>query len=260
MRYRLRTLLIVFAILGSPQTAANLNSAETGTLKMRFVYDGEPPPQKTLNVSESGVAIREESLVIDKATRGIQNVCVWLLRTPGDLFAVDDGKRRDDQKQVMTMKGGNFSPRIAILRTPQTVVVRNADTRGYNIMSDGSVQNRPFNELLKPGDSIEKRVEFREPYPIRLQSTIHPWVIGYILALDQPHAAITDVDGRLTISDIPIGNWGFVVWHERTAAVKKAVHKDQSIEWPGGVMWYTIKPGENDRGDFALQPEQLRLR
>jgi hypothetical protein len=260
MRFRLRTLMIVLAVSGSFRAAMSVNAAETGHLKMRFICNGEPPPQNTLNVDGLGGATADGSLIINKANHGIQNVCVWLLRTPGDLFSVDDGKHSEQQKRVMTLTGGNFSPRIEILRTPQSVVIRNDDQRGYNITSDGWANNRPFSELLKPGDSIEKRVEFREWYPVRLSSSIHPWVAGYILALDQPHAAISDADGQLTIRDIPIGKWAFVVWHERSGVVKKAIHAGQPIEWPDGLMSCTIKPGENGLGEFALPLEQLRLK
>jgi hypothetical protein len=261
LHYKLRTLLILLAV-GPPMFAAGagLEAAETGSLKMTFVYDGDPPPQRMFDIRGRGEAIADESLIVNQANRGIQNVCVWLLRTPGDLFAVDNGERREPEKRVLTLTGGNVSPRIAILRVPQTIVIRNTDSWGYNITSGGGVQNSPFSELLKPGDSIERRVEFREPNPVRLTSSIHPWVNGYILALDQPHAAISDADGRLTIKDIPIGKWGFVIWHERCAAVKKAVHAGQPIEWPGGLMWYTIKSGENDVGEFALAPAILRLK
>jgi hypothetical protein len=260
MRFRLRTLLILLSLSGSFRTAVSLNAAETGHLKMRFVYDGQPPPEKTANGGGPGGAIADESLIVNKANHGIQNVCVWLWRTPGDWFAVDRGEQREQPKRVLTLRGGNFSPRIEILRTPQAVIIRNADPWGYNITADGGVQNRPFSELLKSGDSMEQRVDFMEPYPIRLQSSIHPWVAGYLLALDQPHAAISDADGRLTIRDIPIGKWAFVIWHERCGVVKQAIHAGQPIEWPDGLMAGTIKPGKNDVGEFALPPEQFRLK
>lgn len=258
MRHRLHTLLILLAASGGFRFAVSLNAAEIGHLTMRFIYDGQPPPQKT--VVGPGGAIQEGSLVINEDNHGIQNVCVWLLRTPGDLFAVDSGEQREERKRVMTLTGGNFSPRIEILRTPQTVVLRNADPWAYNITSDGQVNNRPFSEILKPGDSIEKGFEFREWHPVRLQSSIHPWVAGYLLVLDQPHAASSDADGRLTIRDIPIGKRAFVVWHERCGFVKRAVQAGQPIEWTDGIMPCTIKSGENGLGEFALAPEQLRLK
>lgn len=225
---------------------------------MRFICAEEPPPPKTLNIGER--AVKDESLIVNKVNHGIQNVCVWLLRRPGDLFSVDDSNQAEQPKRVMALTAGNFSPHIAILRTPQTLAIRNADSWGYNIMADGQRNNRPFSELLKPGDSIEKRFEFKEDYPVRLTSTIHPWIAGSILALDQPFGAITDDDGRLTINDIPAGKWPFVIWHERCGSVKELSRAGQPLELPDGLMWYTINPGANDIGEFALSPRQLRLR
>jgi hypothetical protein len=156
------------------------------------------------------------------------------------------------------LSDGNFSPRIQILHTPQTLAISNNDAFGYNIIGECSANNVPFCVLLKPGDSYEKLIPFREDYPIWLRDSIHP-CMGFVLALDQPHAGVSDEDGTLTIAGIPKGNWPFVIWHERCGKIKKVDQAGVPIESADGQFWFTIQAGQISRHEFAIESESLRL-
>jgi hypothetical protein len=39
-------------------------------------------------------------------------------------------------------------------------------------------------------------------------------MLAYQLPLDHPYAALTDADGKFTISDLPSGSHNFTLWHE----------------------------------------------
>jgi hypothetical protein len=43
---------------------------------------------------------------------------------------------------------------------------------------------------------------------------------GYQLPLDHPYGAVTDDDGRFTITDLPSGTHSFVIWHEKATRGK----------------------------------------
>jgi hypothetical protein len=78
-------IIVAFVLVFASSTSA----ADWGHLKMRFVYDGEPPPPKTIIAGRAG-AIPDESLLINGRDRGVKNVCVWLL------YGGDDPLRHPD--------------------------------------------------------------------------------------------------------------------------------------------------------------------
>src|SRR5262245_14946284 len=110
---------------------ASVSAAEWGHLKLRFVYDGEAPSAKTLKAASGPVA--GESLLVNKQDQGIQNVCVWPLGTGDDRPAVHPSYEKSaHDKIMMTIDADTIAPRIAIVRTTQSLVFRNADPHAYN--------------------------------------------------------------------------------------------------------------------------------
>jgi hypothetical protein len=236
--------------------AANLGAAERGKLTMRFVYDGEPPQPSALNTGGGGARpVVDESLLVNKRDRGIQNVCVWLLSASGDSPPIHPSYQQSARdKLTMTIAGGNFAPRIMAMRTTQSLVFRNAELYAYNLKGDFQ-GNQSFNHLLEAGASIEKTWKVAETTPMPITCSIHPWLMGYVLVRDDPYAATSDEHGRLTIADLPAGKQTFVVWHERYGFVRNASRAGNPVNWPRGRVTLEIKPGDNDLREIKLSTD-----
>ena len=73
-----------------------------------------------------------------------------------------------------------------------------------------------------------------------------------IVIRDDPYAAVSDKQGTITMKNVPAGKWTFCIWHERTGYITTARQRDQALDWTRGRMQLTIKPGENDAGEFQL--------
>jgi hypothetical protein len=247
------TILLAFALsLHSGATAA-----DWGNLKMRLVYDGEPPPPKTINAGEAG-AIPDESLLINEQDRGIKNVCVWLLYGGDDPRPVHpDYEKTATSKVTMKIAAGSFVPRIRLVRTTQTLVISNEDIVGHNVKAD-FFNNGAFNVLLKTGDSLERKFEYPEHPPVNLSGSIQPWLGGYVLIDNNPYAATSDEHGQLPLANLPAGRWTFVFWHEKSGYLKKAIYNEGKYELSRGQTTLTIKPGDNDLGEIKLPPEQFK--
>jgi hypothetical protein len=241
----------------------NLSAADWGDVAMRFVYAGEPPtPQppaaQSIGQGQPAGSVLDESLIVDKFDRGVKNVCVWLLPTTNGttlpIHASYDKSSRD--RITMTISAGEFAPRIALVRTTQSLVLRNDDAYGYSIKLDGA-RNEPFNELLPPSSAIEINFHAAETAPAILTASIQPSLIGYVLPSENPYAALSDDRGRLTIRNVPAGQRTFVIWHERGGYIRRAVHDGRSVEWPRGRLTLEIERGRNDLGDVKLSPDQF---
>ena len=62
--------------------------------------------------------------------------------------------------------------------------------------------------------------------------------------------AISAADGTFVIPKLPVGQWQFQTWHERT-------EQFNSPRWPKGCFSFTIRPGSNDLGTIKILPALL---
>lgn len=222
------------AIPAVREAAIRRPSAEPrfGSLRGRFVLDGDIPPEKVLvHVGDPKVHERErefvtedipdESLLVDPETHGIANVCVYLRKAP---LGIHPARQTSAEERVLCeIKGFRYRPHVLFARTDQIVVVKHEDrvphcVHEYPILPPGFGQAlRPFNER-REREFPHKRPE-RVPMSVRCD--FHLWMRAYWLVLDHPYAAITAPDGTFVIDDLPVGRHTFTVWHERPGYIAR---------------------------------------
>ena len=165
-----------------------------------------------------GARITDESLLVD-AHGGLQNAVIVLragsdspaANAPGGEVAVDN-------------VGCRFVPRVQVVRRGQTVRVHNADSVLHNTRADlpGPPEVAIANLALpRAGAAMDltRRLGARLPEGggetlVRLGCDVHPWMRGWLVVVDSPHAAVTDAAGAYTIRELPAGKYTMVVWHE----------------------------------------------
>jgi hypothetical protein len=74
---------------------------------------------------------------------------------------------------------------------------------------------------------------------------------AYLLIRDNPYFGTSNAKGELTISNIPEGEYTFVIWHEKTGLVRRAVQDGKRVEWKSGRMEAMIA-GDTDLGTFEI--------
>ncbi|MFQ5779563.1 MAG: carboxypeptidase-like regulatory domain-containing protein, partial [Nitrospiria bacterium] len=71
-----------------------------------------------------------------------------------------------------------------------------------------------FNKPMPARANVTKEVVFREGhYIFRTQCGVHDYMQSWGLAVGNPYFAVTDGEGRFTISDIPPGTYHVIAWH-----------------------------------------------
>jgi len=257
---------------------AEQRPSRLGTLTGRFVYDGEPPipvelfPQLAKLEANSpleprpegaGIGMEEvyrdylkhgirpkltnDSLLIG-ADRGVANVLIWVTSKNIPWSPPEGGL----PPATITLKDGNFSPRIATVVVGQPLVVENLDPVEFDFAVEfWKALNAPVMSQLKAGIGaapLRLAVRVPEPYPARYSSRICPWAAGSVFVHRNSYFAVSRADGSFTLSNLPPGEWEFRVWHERAGYVSA---------WPKGSFAKPIASGENSLGTIALKPEQL---
>ena len=242
--------------VAKPEKAVRFVSApaDTATLKVKFVLDGDAPKREEIDGSRdpfcADLEILSEKMVIGKDGE-IQNLVMYLdaRKTKVDLPDIPV----PDAKPVLDNKGCIFVPHVFAVRTGQTVIVKNSDEAGHN--ANFNFFNNPSKNFLVPaGGSKELEIKQSEPVPIPVDCNIHPWMKSHIIVMDHPYVGISNEKGELEIKDLPVGEVAFKIWHENSdRSLEKGELNGKSEKWSRGVMKVELKPGMNDLGTIKFK-------
>jgi hypothetical protein len=245
--------------------AASAMAQQWGDLEMDFVLGDAFKAEKI--VPDKDVAfcgkhpLFRENVVVDPATKGVKNVAVYLLATPGKKVAVHpDYEKTAKDEVLLDNKDCRYEPHVLALRTSNTLVLGNSDPIGHNMKAE-FFNNPPFNDLIPAGGKVKKTLKAAESAFVPVQCSIHGWMGSYVLIKDDPYVGISDEKGHLVIKNLPVGEHTFIVWQENTGYISKPVKVNgKATTWARGRMKVTIKPGANKIGKVELTPEALKLK
>jgi len=244
----------------APLLMAASASFDGGNLKGRFVYDGQPPERKPLTITADKEFcgkknILEENLVVNRANKGVANVIVCLYLGRGDAPpTVHDSYAATEKADVhLDADGCRFNPHVCLLRTSQTLVLRNLNPIGDSAKID-TLSNSPINIMLPIKSEVRQKYTAEERLPARVSCSVHPWESGWLVVKSHPYVAVSNEDGHFAIQDLPPGKWTFQFWHEQSGYLTEVKFQGKSTAWKRGRVELEIKRGENDLGELLLAP------
>ena len=185
-------LLVVIGLLGVQLTAGLAWGQQWGHLSARFVFDGTPPkPVPTVVTKDQAVCgkfkLVDETLVVNSKNKGIANVIVFLRDTKKPAIHPDYEKALKE-KVLLNNINCRFEPRVALIRTGQTVVLGNKDPVGHNTKID-TFFNPGVNPLIPSGAQLEQKFMIEERLPARVSCSIHPWMGAWLVIRSNPYFA-----------------------------------------------------------------------
>lgn len=142
--------LALWAILASVVTRPSVRAFDEeqswGTLKGQFLYDGEPPEVKLFDGEkvnqDFGHPIASDTLVVDRESRGVANIAIWISPPRDQPLAVHPMYAEQVDKPVeMTTEEGRILPHVVLVRVSQILKVTSRDKVAHN------------QSLLAPGDT-----------------------------------------------------------------------------------------------------------
>lgn len=115
--------------------------------------------------------------------------------------------------EVMKQKDRHFTPHVLAIPVGSTVDFPNFDPIYHNAFSNFSGQ--PFDTALyAPGTNRSQT--FKIPGIVRVFCNIHPTMSAIIAVLPTPWYAVTPPNGRVTIANVPAGEYELHLFHERS--------------------------------------------
>ena len=214
----LSSFLIVACGGGGDKPAARqvtpLDPATTGTVQVDVLFDGTPPAMQTLNMSsvsecaalQAGPVPTGDMLV---ANGRVQNAFVYVKDGLGNrVSAVPDTPVVFDQKGCM------YVPHVAGAQVDQTIEFHNSDAFLHNVHGSPK-DSRGWNVALSR-QGAERKITVDHPeVMISVRCDLHPWMQGWLGVVDHPYFGVTGPDGRVTMPNVPAGDYTIGVWHER---------------------------------------------
>ncbi len=255
-------LLLVSGLL----SGSSLSAQEWADLKMTFVYDGKAPAPKKIDASkdpfclENGNMITSESLVVNSSNGGIRYIALSLdVKDASKLKIHPDLAKAPETKPLLDNVKCVFIPHVLVMRSGQTLEVKNSDKTGHNA-NFGFFKNEAQNVTVPSGGSKDLKIAKEETAPTPVECNIHPWMKGYIIVKDHPYVGVSDENGVLEIKGLPAGEeLKFRVWHEsQNKSISEVNINGKAEKWDRGYVTLKLKPGVNDMGTVKLAPERFK--
>lgn len=196
-----------------------------GTISGVVRFAGDPPQLPAIKVLKNadycGEEMRDPVLVVNRAGRGVKNTVVYLEN-------IERGKPIAAAAKVESIKC-LFEPHVQPVFTDTGVLLRNQDPVLHNphafTLRGATIWNVA---LTQKGQSVTKPI--RSTGVIRLQCDAHLHMNAWLIALDHPYAAVTDENGRFSITDVPPGRYRLIAWHEGFSIANRSAHEASLAE------------------------------
>jgi plastocyanin len=211
--------LAAFAVLVVPAVLLSQglrgSAAAGGSIRGRVeLRRAATPPERRPNVAELGspAALRDIS---DRLTS------VVYMESAPKTPAVVPGHAVLDQRDE------RFVPHVLAITTGTVVEFPNSDRIYHNVFSLS--KTRPF-DLGRYAAGRSKTVTFDRPGIVRVFCDIHSHMNAFILVFNHPFFALTDMEGRYRIDNVPPGTYNLVAWNEGVSSGPQAVVVPEGAE------------------------------
>jgi hypothetical protein len=263
-----RSAFCVFFVLGTALAASTSARAQTwGDLDADFFLKGDAKAEKIIPDKDQQFCgkhtLVRENIVVDPKTKAIRNVAVYLFVAPGGKKpAVHPSyEKTAKDKAVIDNKNCRYEPHVQAIRTTQPLVLKNSDPLGHNMKAEFfNPQNVAFNDQIPANGQVEKALTGAETAFVPVQCSIHGWMNSWLLIKEDPYVGISDEKGHISIKNVPVGEWTFVVWQENAGYVNDVTVDGKPTKWARGRVKVNIKPGVNKLGKIEIAPAALKLK
>jgi plastocyanin len=156
-----------------------------------------------------GQAPRDNSLVVDDATRGIADIVIFARRTK---HKHESAAKPDETELVFDQKQCVFLSPALVAQVGQTIQIKNSDAVGHNT----NIQGTGFNQIIPVNQSTPFVVKSQANTAREVTCNVHPWMKAYMWFRNDGYYAVTKKDGAFEIENLPAGEpIEFQVWHAR---------------------------------------------
>jgi plastocyanin len=154
-----------------------------------------------------GTADRESEKLIVNKTGSLKNAVVIV-------EVVKRGKAMPSaaQNAEIDQNKCEYLPHVQVMAVNTEIALRNSDPILHNIQFFQG-DNSLFNIAQPVQGQVNKR-KLEKAAAIFVQCAVHGWMQANVIVVDNPYYAVTDENGKFSITDLPPGKYQVKIWHE----------------------------------------------
>jgi plastocyanin len=195
-------------------------AAAGGTVAGTVTYAGTAPAPAKLQITKDVPICGKEGHVDESllvgANKGIKDVVV-------SIKGVKQGKSLETLGAgfVLDQKVCVYRPHVVLVPVGKPLQILNSDGIMHNIHTYG--KKNPAKNIAHPKFKKDIIETFAQPETIPVKCDVHGWMSAWIVAVDHPYYAVTDVNGKFAIADVPAGTYTVEFWQEKLGTQTKQV-------------------------------------
>lgn len=214
---------------------AAASAASGGSLAGKISFEGTPPEQAAIDMEgdpkcaamHGDKPLIAEQVVVSE-NGGLANVFLYIKNAPeGDYPA-------PETPVVLDQIGCAYVPHVLGVQAGQPMEIRNSDGTTHNVRGIAR-KNKAMNYGQPVGSPPRTKTFKKAEMGIRLKCDLHPWMTGFVFAMDHPYFSVSDAEGNFSIAGLPAGEYDVVAWHEQydeqTGTVTVAADGSGSIDF-----------------------------
>ncbi|MEH6565536.1 MAG: methylamine utilization protein [Halopseudomonas sp.] len=194
----------------------------------------------------AGPSVGAEVILTDAAGAPLANA----------VLLVDAVPAAPQQMYVMDQVERQFLPQVLTVPVGALVDFPNSDDVRHHVYSFSDA--KPFELRLFKGSEAPP-VTFDRAGAVVLGCNIHDAMVGYILVTESPQFAVSDASGRVSLPDLPDGNWPVSWWHPSQFQQAPVSLGELDLSTPGQTLSLPVTAAPAEPAP-ALSPLQQRFK
>jgi plastocyanin len=188
----------------------------TGTITVSGPISKLPARKISKDPQVCGTAERQSQKLVVNGTGALRNAVVIV-------EGVKRGKAMPAAAQSAEIDQNKceYSPHLQVMAVNSEIALRNSDPILHNIQFFQG-ENSLFN-IAQPVQGQVNKKKLEKAGTIYVECAVHGWMQGNVVVVDNPYYAVTDENGKFSISDLPAGTYRVKVWHEYLGEVTHEV-------------------------------------
>lgn len=216
--------------------AVGVASLQAASIKGTVVFEGSPPQLKEIKMdadpickSKHSTAAKSEVLVLGDG----QTMANVFVKVTSGLSKKEYPTPKDPA--VLDQRGCVYNPHVMGVMANQTIKLLNPDGTLHNVHAMPKI-NKEFNMAMPTfrKEATQKFTKVEEDM-FQIKCDVHPWMGGWIAVMSHPYFAVTGIDGKFSLDDLPAGTYEIEAWHEKlgtqTAKVTVAAGDSKSADF-----------------------------